>query len=876
MDRFLPPHDLREPALCSAWATRLVAVVALLCLVGFTASEAAAQYGKIQGTVTDAATGEPLPGVNVVIDGSTQGAATDFDGQYVIIGVRPGTYTVSATFIGYQTKRIEGVRVRIDLTTPLDFELPEEVFEGQEVVVTAERELIQKDLTATTAFVSGDEIRALPVENFDQVVELQAGVIDGHFRGGRLGEVGYWVDGMPVTDVFSGGRSVEIENNAVDELQVVTGAFNAEYGQAMSGIVNVVTRDGSNDFEGSFSGFIGDYGTSGTEIFRELDEINVVSVANAEASLSGPILKDRLFFATSGRFFRNEGWINGYDVFNADYVGFNANQQIDYLPPGVDFTQVDSAVTAISPYDSAAVSLNPYDRYSGQAKLTFRLTDKIRIAANALGSFETFKSGDPQAFFFFPDALLDAEQRALTSYLKFTHLVSNETFYEAGITRIYTDYSEALFDDPLDERYRDNRFFGARDDRLTRGFIVGGTNNNRFERSTETWLFKADVTSQVNRTNLIKFGVEGRYHTLDFLDQETLIQEENGERFSAFLNTDAAYTYNPIELSAYIQDKIEIGGLIINAGIRFDYFNSNGRVFADPTDVEAVTTDRRVYIEENGVRVDQVLDEDVLFPDELFADAETHWQFSPRLGVAFPISEGGVIHFSYGQFFQIPNFELLYQNPFFSLGSGGSGLQGLIGNAGLAPEQTINGEIGLKQELSSSSSVELTAYYRDIRNLAGSDTDPIQVEGTSIRYGQLINSDFGFVRGIIFRFDQRIGTSLFAGLDYTFQVARANSSDPAQVYNAAANRQSLETQIVPTGWDQRHTLAASLNYTNLALDAGFSLLVTYGSGRPYTPTFTTQQTGELVPGTIPLNSEIRPATSNVNLSVYKNFDVAGT
>ncbi len=160
--------------------------------------------GKIAGVVTDADFGSGLPGVNVFIEGTTQGTATNVEGAYSIIGVPPGTYTVVASYIGFATQKTENVVVNAGLTVEVDFELREEVFEGEEIVVVAERPLVQKDLTATTAIVSGDEIRSLPVENFGQVLGLQAGVVDGHFRGGRIGEVGYWVDGMPVTDVFDG------------------------------------------------------------------------------------------------------------------------------------------------------------------------------------------------------------------------------------------------------------------------------------------------------------------------------------------------------------------------------------------------------------------------------------------------------------------------------------------------------------------------------------------------------------------------------------------------------------------------------------------------------------------------------------------------
>ncbi|MDX1531943.1 MAG: TonB-dependent receptor, partial [Rhodothermales bacterium] len=628
------------------------------------AGSAYAQYGKITGTITDATTGEGLPGVNVVLDGAAIGAATDIDGQYTIIGLRPDTYTVVVSYVGYQTARVEGVRVSIDRTTELDVALEEEVFEGDEVVVTAERELVPRDVTSTAAFVSGDEIRALPVENFDQVVELQAGVVNGHFRGGRLGEVGYWVDGLPVTDVYDGALALEIENDMVQEAQVVTGAFNAEYGQAMSGIVNVVTRDGSNDVEGSFSGFLGDYVTSeeevasGAPVFPELDRFSATAIQNAELSLSGPVLRDRLFFFTSGRYFKNAGHIYGRDYFSYESV------QVD--PETSRLARVDTLADGTSVFgDSAAVALNPYEKVSGQAKLTAQLGRGIRVAANVIASQEEFNAGDQFPAFFFPDALLDGRRRAYSAYLKFTHALTNTTFYEAGLTNNYAEYEEHLFEDPLDERYREGRFFEFRDPLQTSNFLVGGTNNRRFSRSTDTWLGKLDLTSQVNDNNLVKTGLEARYHTLDFADEFVVVLDEEAatpEARGQFVVDNGSYSYHPVEVSAYLQDKLELGGLIINAGLRFDYFDSGGRVLRDPRDPDAVFLERRLadQIRENpGLSF-----EDADFtPDEFFEDAEPKWQVSPRLGVAFPISADGVVHFSYGQFFQVPNFELLYQNP---------------------------------------------------------------------------------------------------------------------------------------------------------------------------------------------------------------------
>ena len=799
--------------------------------------------GKIAGVVTDADFGSGLPGVNVFIEGTTQGTATNVEGAYSIIGVPPGTYTVVASYIGFATQKTENVVVNAGLTVEVDFELREEVFEGEEIVVVAERPLVQKDLTATTAIVSGDEIRSLPVENFGQVLGLQAGVVDGHFRGGRIGEVGYWVDGMPVTDVFDGSLGVSVENNMVDELQVVTGAFNAEYGQAMSGIVNIVTRDGNNQYSGGLRTFFGDYLTGHDDIFWNLDSVSPTAVRNIEGDFSGPIIKEKLFFNTSARFFANDGHIYGRRVFESQDVGIDQTGRLTLLNPG-------------GSGDSTFASLNPYEKVSGQAKLTYKMGN-MKFALTGIASREDFQGGgDTQDFFFMPQGRRDETKDAFTTFFKVTHTLSASTFYEFGFTRTKTTFDSFLFEDPFDPRYVDNTYLGFTDGIKTSNFRIGGTDNGRFNRSTETYLGKVDLTSQVNQRNMVKAGIELRRHDLVFNDQFTAVFPV-GNEFETRLITNGYYQRKPIEASAYIQDKIEFDGLIVNIGLRWDYFDSDGPILADESDPDIVFEERRQNLSE----------------DQIFAEASTKSQLSPRLGVSFPISEGGVVHFSYGWFFQIPNFELLYRNPDFRLGTSGSGLIGLIGNADLKPQKTINGEIGLKQALSSNTSVEITAYFRDINDLAGTATDPILVRGTSARYGKFVNSDFGFVRGIILRLNQRVMDNLSVNLDYTYQVAKGNASDPASVYNAAAAKQEREQQIVSLDWDQLHTANVSMTYDDRANNWGMSIISSMGSGLPYTPQQTTQQTGVILPTTIQLNSQAKPTTWDVDVTAYKSFDL---
>ncbi len=201
--------------------------------------------GKLVGVVYDKSSGEALPGVNIIIDNSTLGAATDLDGSFLILGVPPGVYTVRAMMIGYTEMAQNGVTVNVDKTTRLEFRLSQTSLDlGETIEVTAERPLVKRDLTSTESSIGRDVIESLPVDNFQDVVNLQAGVVEGHFRGGRIGEVAYLVNGIPINDVYSGGIAVEIENNSIQELNVISGTFNAEYGQAMSGVINIVTKEG--------------------------------------------------------------------------------------------------------------------------------------------------------------------------------------------------------------------------------------------------------------------------------------------------------------------------------------------------------------------------------------------------------------------------------------------------------------------------------------------------------------------------------------------------------------------------------------------------------------------------------------------------------
>ena len=205
--------------------------------------------GKLTGKATDAKTNEALPFVNITITGTSLGAATDIDGNYIILNIPPGKYNVKAQSVGYQPVIMENISISIDLTTKLDFSLTSSTVELQAVIIQGKQDQLKKDVTSSQSMVTADQINSLPVAEFDDVLRLQTGVSKDanggfHIRGGRSSEIAYWVNGISITDPYDNSRGVDIDNSSIQELQVISGTFNAEYGNAMSGIVNTVTKEG--------------------------------------------------------------------------------------------------------------------------------------------------------------------------------------------------------------------------------------------------------------------------------------------------------------------------------------------------------------------------------------------------------------------------------------------------------------------------------------------------------------------------------------------------------------------------------------------------------------------------------------------------------
>jgi len=826
--------------------------------------------GKISGNVTDKSTGEILTGTNIILEGSSSGAASGLDGNYVILNLSPGIYTLRATMIGYKSLVIENVQVTVDLTTKISIELEESAIIGEEVSVIAVRPRVRLDITSSQSFVTAEEIEMMPVEEIEQIIGLKAGVVYGtggeiHIRGGRSGEIVYMIDGVPVNDNFNSSLGVEIENAVIAELQVISGTFNAEYGQAQSGIINIITKDGSlRNYKGQLEYYVGDYYTQNSELFMNNEQLEISGIKDLQANLSGPVIKDKLSFFAFGRFKDDEGFLFGKRLFNTDSYKFEESTG-ELIPTTIifDTTEIISDTlftvdTTIVLGDGAIVPMNPSTQLSGELKLIYQLSPKIKLRFGGRGSDTEFKSYTHK-FRYNPEGDYTFFSRNSSYLIGWDQSLSNNSFLNIRFSHLYNErenYYNADSENP-DIYNTDPRVFNP----LTGTyFYISGMRMGNSKRYTKTNLIKGDFVNQLNNNHKIRAGftynrdeVYFRSFTLQY-DRRTnflpLIPSPDKPGYENSISY-TEYNHKPSLLGFYIQDKMEYLDIVLNVGLRYERFSPDGVTPADFKDT---------FIDEplSPVHREMTLEERQKI---WFNEASVKAQWSPRIGVAHKISDKGSIHFSYGHFLQIPSYVYLYTNPRFIIASGASST---IGNADLEPEKTVQYEIGLQQELAEDITLEAIGFYKDVRGLL--DTE-IRENLIGDKYARYINRDYSNVRGFTLTLTKLASRGVYSTFDYTYSVAEGNASNPSSAFFDFLNGRDPEKQLVFLDWDQTHTINVVTGYRS-SPNFGVSLLGSYGSGLPYTPSLSREITAFE-------NSDRRPAQHRVDIRAFYGREIGG-
>ena len=1014
----------------------------ILCLI-FLQLMFAGTTGKISGKVVDE-NNQPLIGCNIVVKGTSLGAATNIKGEYFILNIPPGKYDLTASMIGYGTVTVEGTLVMVDLTAKTNFFLKPETIEGDVITVTAEKPTVRLDQTSMSAVVSSEDIENLPVTDVGDVIELQAGIVRDpnggfHVRGGRSSEVSFWVDGVATTDSYDGSSGLEIENAGIQEVQVISGTFNAEYGQAMSGIVNVVTKDGGLNYQGNLDFFSGGYHTNHSNLYSissPFSSWQSFTDLNGDGNWDyGEILYDlngnntwdegEIYWDRNG----NQSWdgdegtepLNddlGYDGYLGDYYDYNGDGKTTQPSPGegngrkdwgehqfnldnkgyTEYLNVfknifqqsnisgslsgpiplsNKKLTFYSTFryyhsagryygrklfsptgvfsDESIVPLSPFSKLSGQFKLTYNIKSGMKASYTGYLTEKAYKNYDSY-YKYNPDGILNNFESDQSHMLALTHSISQNTFYEFKFLNFSSGYHQSLYEksdvpystsilteeemqqiniedsiqirtgydvfstiprygvqDLGEDRYQitdfaDQTGYIAGDQFITPAwsFGTGGTQNGRFSRNTSFKQFNLTVSSQINNTHFIKSGILYKQYDMwaddKFLNYKTVGEwslTQNGDtlgynplagaRVTPFIPTiNPTYTsehdyfrVNPKELSFYLQDKIELDELIINAGLRFDFFDPDWKVpeneklpgnlkyflaktnndtslfwendfsilhkdviILDSLDQQGAVAIENLFI--TGVEYDSTSQSYTeAFNDQLltyrntfrwkngFNKVKPSFQLSPRIGIAYPITDKGVIHVSYGHFFQVPNFSFLYENPEFEITNNNNG--GIIGNAALKPEKTVMYEIGFKQEIAYKTAIDLTIFYRDTRDWVG--VSPTIKKYPVGNYRKYENKDYANTRGFTLVLDRQFINGLGGGIDYTWMIAEGTYSNPQDAYFDAQDNQAPRLSMLPLNWDQTHTL--NFRATTGGKNWVASAIGKLWSGKPYTPEFKT-------------------------------------
>ena len=852
----------------------MLCILALIPAVVF-----AGTTGKLAGKVTDKETKELLIGANVAIEGTTLGAATDINGEYSILNVSSGLYSVRVTFVGYTTQRVSNVRVNSDLTTSLDVPLSSEAVTLEAIEIIAENPLINKDYTNTLTVKSSEQINNLPVRGIANVVGLQASVVknDGnnllYVRGGRATEVSYVVDGVPVNNPLSGvaGNSFSgINQNTVEELKIQTGGFNAEYGTAMSGVVNLNTRSAGAKYTVS-----AEFITDAIAGSNDLGSDNSYGYNVGNLAIGGPIVPGKdaatLFLSAERRSLKdNDPKAVGGVKPNNEARSWNLGGKLSLRPVNELDIKIggnyygekgNNWINSYRQFDAAHNPKFDNNSFSGYARLTHTLGAKLFYTLQ--GSYFTDKTEIGDGVWF--DNLLAYGDPGLNP--SHTSVGTN-----AGLIFSLAPPPGFVFDQYLKTQSRIITASGDVNLQAGDHFLKAGgevrINNIRRYNVNPLQLANPNTGASTGWTGYRNQNVE--YYGYSFDGQS----EYDGE--DDFFGSRQEAPRKPTYISGYIQDKVELSDLVLNFGFRVDHFDAKEMVVKDQQNPFGPK------FMPDGVTINP---EGGVFGPEDIVESSSFTTVSPRLGFSFPITDKAIFHAQYGTFLQMPplQYVLISKTWVDRYMSGDAGFSTRVPNPNLKPERTVSYELGFKTLISENASFSITGFYKDVKDLIQSrNVGTATAPAFPSSYETFENVDFGTVKGFDIIFELRRTKNLAVVLNYTLGFANGTGSDPNTQSRLSWIQTANPKIVVPLDFDRRHVGSINLDYRTSPTDksilqkAGASLLFTFNSGVPYTKSVITNPffggVTEVRP-IGPINGATTPWTFRFDLKIDKGFSL---
>ena len=760
--------------------------------------------GTLAGKVTDTKTNKPIVGANVFIPDTYLGAATDENGFYVITNIPAKTYQVNATMMGYQTVVQRKVVILTDLRTSIDFSLKPSTIEMSPVVVIAKAPMIHKDVTTTTHFISSQEIKHIPVQSFQDIVDIQPGVAAGHIRGGRKSEVLYLVDGIPIQEAIEGKAGSELPNSSIIDMTVQTGGFNAEYGNAMSGVVNILTREGASDFTAKMEFNIIDPRENPAPFGNDVSTFD----RSGEFNVSGPIWRKRINYFLSANF------IYPYTRWKDEQFG---NRKI-------------------------VLAANDSYNYNINGKVTFYPHQSTKLTTQGLLSFWSWREYDHK-WKLNLDGLPIREKKSYRFSLTAVHTLSPKTFFEIRLSQ-YNVLKSILghsFSDTPNITHFDYNLDGIENELDWPGYVKTGKLPLWLDHEEVQTLGRFDFISQINPPHQIKTGIHLTYYDLYKKNVQAMYLTTYDPKFPQYITYDTEYNYYPWRSAFYIQDKIEYEGMVVNIGLRYDYFDPQA---TRPALEEKIVGDQSEWIINNDKTV----------------PAAPKQQISPRLGLALPVSDTDILHVNYGLFFQMPVFDYLYTNSNLSAAQGFSPL----GDPDLKPAKTIMWEVSYKRLLSESMMFDATIFYKDISNLVDANTFKNQTKEDiygSSGFTRFVNLAVVSVYGLEFYLKRDYNRYLSGKLSYTYMIGKGTGSSELEKFVWTEKNYQVPVDLYYISWDQRHTIVLNVDIRKPEW-GGVNILWRWNSPLPYT-----HNEGL---STIPNNARMDPTTT-LDIRFNKGF-----
>jgi outer membrane receptor protein involved in Fe transport len=785
--------------------------------------------GILSGEVTESKTGEKLPGVNVMIKGTYYGTATDIDGRFIIKNINPGSYDMQVSMIGYKVVLKTGVKIEEGSTVDLQFALEETVLSfGEDVIVMGKKPLFDVNETSSVARVRKEDIENKVVSSVEDILSEQIGVTtqdnEIHIRGGRIDESMFIVDGFSVKDPLSGySGNLFVNPDAIEELEIITGGYSAEYGQAMSGIVNIKLKEGRDLYEGALK-------YSSDRLLP--DNYNSDRL---EFNLGGP---DFLFETVPSLFNINlpgrfSFFLNGYGkMYDGNLPTASKLYPHKYWSlPFMSEKNEDDIINKLSGREN--------NDWHFLYKLTWALTPKKKMSISYDASMNINQGYYmPRAFSstYFPYSYMNILDNYNTITrdtrlfnLNWTHTLSTKSFYEFTIGKFtslehsavqdksWTEYQERLDLEPinynLDNTDQDGNV------QITYGdeFYDTGFAPEWYDLSSENTRMDLDWTVHTTSGHKIKSGFEHTITDIQVLDIDEPWSGSSG--FGVNYDNYSAKTYFG---AFYLQDKISFEGMTLNIGLRTDYWIP-GRY------VESAINDTSNIIITDEARK--------LFKEETF---DFPWlgdnyrmkaRLSPRFGISHPISDNDVLYFYYGHFSQLPTFQYVYAK----INSKAQSTYQVFGNPNLNPKTTVQYEIGVKHRFSEDQVFELKAYWKDMFDYETSQTiKPSNPKYANLSFNMYFNADYARSRGIEAILKSRFLANWYLDLNFNYSLITGKSSSPLDNLLVQAGQISEK----PLGesfmsWDRPFHFFANLSYSN-SKNWGASARIEYESGRRYT------------------------------------------